>query len=88
MRLDVGQDLRHCDALSEIFMFVGDRRQSVSMINIGAQEYTLNTPVTAFWSEDPTYADYLLASFETTWSQVVPAEERIHELLEQEAGQS
>ncbi len=83
MRLDIGEDLRHCDSLSEIFMFVGDRQLSISMINIGIQEYTLDTPITAFWSEDPTYAEYLLASFENAWSHAVPAEERIQE-LEQE----
>jgi len=82
-RLDIGEDLRHCDTLSEIFMFVGDKQYSVSSINIGVQEYTLDTPVTAFWSESPAYAEYLLASFENAWSQAAPAEERIQELLRQ-----
>ncbi len=83
MRLDIGEDLRHCDSLSEIFMFVGDRRLSISAMNIGIQEYTRDTPITAFWSEDPTYAEYLLASFESAWAENVPAEKRIRELLEQ-----
>ncbi len=84
MRLDVGEDLRHSDAVHELFMFVGDRQHSLSAINIGVDEYTLDTPITAFWSEEPTYAEYLLASFENAWSQAVPAEGRIKE-LEQEA---
>ncbi|MGZ4902884.1 MAG: hypothetical protein ACXV5T_06505 [Halobacteriota archaeon] len=45
-------------------MFVADRRQSISAINIGIDEFALDTPVTAFWSDDRTYAEYLLASFE------------------------
>ncbi|MGZ4852998.1 MAG: hypothetical protein ACXV3D_07425 [Halobacteriota archaeon] len=79
-RLDFGEDLRHCDVLSGIFMFVVDRQQSVSSINIGVREYTVDTPVIAFKSVDPTYAEYLLASFENAWSQGVPAEEQIKEL--------
>ncbi len=83
MRLNVGVDMRHSDQIHEVFMVVGDRKQSVSMINIGVDEFSLDTPITAFWSEDPTYAAYLLASFENAWSQAEPAEKRIRELLEQ-----
>jgi len=82
-RLDIGENLRHSD-LHEIFMFVADRQQSVSAINIGTEEYTRDTPLIAFRSEDPTYAEYLLASFENVWSQAVPAAQRIQE-LEQES---
>ncbi len=81
--LDSGADVRHSDEVKEIFMFVGDRQYSVSAINIGVGEYTLETPVVAFWSESPTYAEYLRASFETAWSQAIPAQERIQELLKQ-----
>lgn len=83
MRLAMGEDLRHSDLNYEIFMIVGDRQQSLSSINIGVEEYTLDTPMTAFWSESPVYAEYLLASFEQVWSQAVPAKERIEELLKQ-----
>ena len=82
-RLEINEYLRHCDALSEIFIFVGDRKQSISSINVGVREYTLDTPITAFSSESPAYAEYLLASFENAWSQAFPAEERIRELLRQ-----
>ncbi len=80
-RLGIREDLRHSDSLSEIFMLVGDKQHSVSSINLGIRDYTLDTPVVAFWSESPTYAEYLLTAFETAWSQAVPAEERIEELL-------
>ncbi|MGZ4852285.1 MAG: hypothetical protein ACXV3D_03735 [Halobacteriota archaeon] len=82
-RLAIREDLRHSDSLSEIFMLVGDKQHSISSINLGVREYTLDTPVVAFWSESPTYAAYLLASFENAWSQAVSAEERIQELLKQ-----
>jgi hypothetical protein len=35
------------------------------------------------YTDDPTYASYLEATFEMLWKQSVPAEERIKELLEQ-----
>ncbi|MGZ4846747.1 MAG: hypothetical protein ACXV7G_11995 [Halobacteriota archaeon] len=81
--LSRGEDVRHSDRPQELFMFIGDRRYSVSAINVGVDEFTLATPVVAFWSENPTYAEYLLASFESAWSQAVPAAHRIEELLSQ-----
>jgi hypothetical protein len=80
MRLDVGEDLRHSEMLSELFLFVADKQYSISSMNIGVGEYAFDTLVTAFWSEDPDYAEYLLTSFESAWSQAVPANERIREL--------
>jgi hypothetical protein len=64
MRLDIGEDLRHSEQSHEIFMLVGDKQQSLSAINLGVREYTLDTPITAFWSESSSYAEYLLTSFE------------------------
>jgi hypothetical protein len=83
MQLDIGEDLRHSDRIQEVFMLLGDKQQSISAINIGVGEYTLETSITAFWSESPTYAEYLYTSFENAWSEVVPARERIKELLTQ-----
>ncbi|MGZ4919607.1 MAG: hypothetical protein ACXV5D_06385 [Halobacteriota archaeon] len=87
MRLAMGEDLRHSDLHYEIFMIVGDKQQSLSAINIGVNDYTLDTPLIAFRSGDPTYAEYLLTSFENAWSQSIPAEQRIQELLNKGAGQ-
>ena len=87
MSLAIGEDIRHSDAVHELFMYIGDRRQSISAINVGITEFTLDTPGIAFWSESATYVEYLLASFETVWPQAVPAEERIRELLGEEVEQ-
>jgi hypothetical protein len=62
---------------------VGDKKQSISAINLGVQEYLLDTSISAFWSDSANYAEYLLTSFEKEWSEAVPAEERIQELLGQ-----
>ncbi len=85
MSVESGEDIRHSDAVHELFMYVGDMRKSVSSINLGLEEYTLDTPVVAYWSEDPKYAEYLLAAFEIAWAQAVPAEERIHELEQEQS---
>jgi hypothetical protein len=83
MRLDTGYHLRHSDLFHESFMIVGDRQQSISAINVGVQEYTLDTPITSFWSDSPAFAEYLLTIFENAWSKAIPAEQRIQELLKQ-----
>ncbi len=81
MRMDVGLELRHSDQLHELSLFVGDKRYSISGINTGVDEYIADTPVIGFWSESPTYAEYLLASFENAWSTALPAQHRIDELM-------
>ena len=82
-RLDFGEDLRHSDRFHEVFMMVGDKQQSISAINLGIQEYELDTPVTAFWSDSPSYAEYLITAFEKELSEAGPADVRIKELLKQ-----
>jgi hypothetical protein len=81
--VESGEDVRHSHDGRELWMVVGDGRQSVSATNIGIDDFTLDTPATAFWSDSPTYAQYLLDSFEHAWSQAVPAAERMQELSEQ-----
>ncbi|HEX7515221.1 MAG TPA: hypothetical protein VF393_06505 [archaeon] len=44
---------------------------------------SLDQQMAALWSDDPTYAQYLMSTFEMLWQQSVPVEERIQELLEQ-----
>lgn len=83
MRLDLGEDLRHSDLRYEMFMIVGDRQHSLSAMYADVKEFTLDTPIVAFSCESPIYAEYLIAAFEKAWSEAVPAEERLRELLEQ-----
>lgn len=85
LRLGIGEDVRHAGYYQELFMLIGDKQYSISAINTGTQEYTQDTHIVAFWSDDPVYAEYLLSSFEIAWSQSIPAEERIQELLREDA---
>ncbi len=56
MSLESGEDIRNSDNVQEIFMYVGDKRDSVGSIDIDVSDYTLDTLAVCFWSEDPTYA--------------------------------
>jgi sugar-specific transcriptional regulator TrmB len=79
--LRLGEEVRHIDRHGVMFV-VYDRKHSIMPIHIAASA-ALNAPMTALWTDDPVYAEYLVSTFEILWKQSVPAEERIQELLEQ-----
>jgi len=81
--LDVGQDVRHSGEVQEVLMFVCDRKESISSINAGRQEFRLYDPLVAFWSDDESYAEYLLSTFETAWTRSIPATTRFKELADE-----
>ena len=81
--LDIGTDVRHISQYQGIFMLVGDRQESISSMSIDVESLSIDTPVVALWSDDPTYAEYLMSTFETAWEQAVPAAQRIEELLKE-----
>jgi sugar-specific transcriptional regulator TrmB len=79
--LHIGEEVRHTDQHGVMFV-VYDRKHSMTNMN-PPRSASLNAPMTALWTDDPTYALYLASTFEILWKQAVPAEERIQELLEQ-----
>ena len=81
--LDIGENLRHLDQYEGVFFLVGDREQSISSIHVNVEDLALDDRVVAFWSEAPTYAEYLLTHFDQAWAQGVDAQERLNELREQ-----
>jgi len=81
--LGIGTDVRHVDQYQGIFMLVGDRRESISSMSIDVESLSIDTPLVALWSDDPTYAEYLMSTFEIAWEQSVPAAQRIEELLKE-----
>jgi sugar-specific transcriptional regulator TrmB len=79
--LDIGAEVRH---LGEGFSYnVFDKKISISAINASLTRFSPDEPLSALYSEDRTYARYLISTFEMLWKQSIPAEERIQELLEQ-----
>jgi hypothetical protein len=81
--LDVGQDIRHIDHHEGVFFLVGDKKQSISSLHISPEDISLDDRIVAFWSVDPSYAEYLLSDFESGWRQSVDAREIIKRLTEQ-----
>ncbi len=81
--LDIGIDVRHFDKYTGIMFSVFDRKISVSAINADIKRISLTEPLTALWTDDPTYAEYLMSTFALLWEQAVPAAQRITELLKQ-----
>jgi hypothetical protein len=83
-RLAIGEDVRHDDQYEGVFFLVADRTQSISSIHVNQEDLLVDDPVVAFWSEDSTYAEYLLSNFEQAWTQGVDAQERLQELLKED----
>ncbi len=81
--LDNGEDMRYFPQYQGTFMLVGDRQESISSINVDAESLSIDTPVVALWSDDSTYAEYLMSTFELAWERAVPAAQRIEELLKE-----
>ena len=77
--LDNGEELRHIDQYQGAFMLIGDKKQSISSINVNT-EFGLDDPIVAFWTDDQAYADFLAATFEAAWNEAVDAEKRVREL--------
>ncbi len=81
--LDIGVDVRHVSQYQGIFMLVGDRRESISSMSIDVESLSIDTPLVALWSDDSTYAEYPMSTFELVCEQAVPAAQRIEELLKE-----
>lgn len=81
--LDNGEDVRHVDQYPGEFMLVADKSKSISSIaqqKVDMRDLTLDDRVAAFWTDDPSYAEYLLTTFEAAWEEAVDAKRRIQEL--------
>jgi hypothetical protein len=85
--LESGEELRHIDQFPGVFMLVGDNKESISSMNINAENLTLDDPTVAFWTDNSAQAEYLNSTFETVWNEAVDANKRINELLGQSSPQ-
>jgi len=79
--LDMGMEVRHFDKYTGIIFCVFDKKISITAINTDLKHVSLNEPITALWTDDLTYAQYLVSTFELLWELAVPAAQRIEELL-------
>ena len=81
--LDIEMEVKHLDKYTGILFFVFDKKISMSAINADLKRVSLNEPVSVLWTDDPTYAEYLIGTFELMWEQAIPAAQRIEELLKE-----
>jgi hypothetical protein len=79
--LDIGVDGRHFDQYCGIYFAVFDRKICTSAINFDFTRASLDQPISMLWTDDPTYAEYLVSTFELLWEQAAPAAQHIEELL-------
>jgi hypothetical protein len=78
--VDIGEEVRHIDRYQGAFMLVGDKKQSISSVYLNLEELSLDDQITAFWTDDQAYADYLMATFEAAWKGAVDAKKMLQEL--------
>jgi sugar-specific transcriptional regulator TrmB len=80
--IDIGSEVRYSG--HEGFAFaVFDKKLSLSGINWEILRHiAINQPITALWTDDPVYAQYLSSTFEMVWKLAISAAEQIQELLE------
>jgi sugar-specific transcriptional regulator TrmB len=82
--LDAGMEVRHFDKYSGLLFCVFDGKIGMSAINVAdLKRVSLSQLVSVLWSDDRTYAQYLVSTFDLLWQQSIPAEQHIQELLEQ-----
>jgi len=81
--LDIGEDVRHLDSYQGVYFAVVDRKVCLHGINMDIKHISLSQPLAILYADDPTYAEYLIATFEMLWQQAVPAAQRIEELQKQ-----
>ncbi len=60
-----------------------DRKYGGTTINANIKRMSLDGPASGFMTDDATYVNSLVSTFELLWEQAVPAAERIKELLKE-----
>jgi len=68
-----GEEVRNVQNYSGVFMLVGDKNQSISSINVTAEDLSLEDRINAFWTDNPGYVEYLLSIFENLWQEATDA---------------
>ena len=81
--IDIGEEVRHLERYRGVYFAVMDRKVCLHGINLDIRHISLTQPIAMLYTDDPTYAQYLIATFEALWQQSVPAARRIEELQKQ-----
>jgi sugar-specific transcriptional regulator TrmB len=81
--LDIGEDIRVYDSYRGLPFGVLDEKICLSSINVNIKRASLKEFISLIWTDDRTYASYLMANFELLWAQAIPAAQWIEELLQE-----
>jgi sugar-specific transcriptional regulator TrmB len=81
--LDIGEDVRHFSQYRGIYLGVYDSKLCWSSINVDLSRISLNEPLSVLQTDNSTYINYLVSTFEILWKQSVPATQQIDELLKE-----
>jgi sugar-specific transcriptional regulator TrmB len=82
--LNIGEEVRCFSNYQGIIFGVIDKKICFNAISTDITHFSLDEPVKWLWTDDPAYAEYLMATFKLLWEQSVPAAQRIEELLKEE----
>jgi hypothetical protein len=63
-----GADVRFTHQNPRQFMLIGDGKESISSVYVEPEHLSLESSITAFWTSDPDYAQWLLSAFEAEWT--------------------
>ena len=85
--LDIGADVRHFSQYGGIYFAVYDSKLCWSSIDADFTRISLNEPLLVLHTDDSTYINYLVSTFEILWRQSIPAAQRLEELLKEESPQ-
>lgn len=83
--LGIGEDVRHYNKYRGVYFGVWDKKICLNAINVDVRRISLDEPVAVLWTDDPTYAEYLVSTFEMLWEHSTPASQRIEELIKERA---
>jgi hypothetical protein len=83
-----GYELHHYEKYKGLYFIVRDKKECMSAINVDITKHSLDESISILWTDDPTYADYLMFTFEMLWEQSIPAAQRIGELSKEEPPQA
>ena len=79
----VGEEVRHLDGYQGVYFALLDRKICLHGINLDIKHISLTQPIAMLYTDDPTYAEFLTATFEMLWQQAIPASEQIQKLQQQ-----
>jgi hypothetical protein len=78
--VDIGEEIRHVDRYQGAFMVVGDKKESISSIYLDLEGLSLDDALRAFWTDNQSYTDYLMSTFDFEWNGALDAKKILLEL--------